>query len=109
MDSIGFILFIALAAFVGPVFIFSRFEKRTAARVLSYPVLLDIGIFVLMFAIHGGSFAGAAVATLSALCGSVTITILRRYYGYYAKQPVIIKGKTKKVKVFVPGWAQKEA
>ena len=49
---------------------------------LSYPLAMDIGIFIVLNILHWGSFAGVMVAATSALITSALISIGRKVYGH---------------------------
>lgn len=51
-------------------------------RVLSNPLAMDIGVFVLLTMIHWGTFSGVMVATVGALFCSIVLSIARKAVGY---------------------------
>lgn len=51
-------------------------------RVLSHSVISDIGIFILLIALHWGTFSGVMVATIGALMCSVILGTARKVFGY---------------------------
>lgn len=51
-------------------------------RVLSNPVLMDVIVFALLVILHWGTFSGVMVATIGALCCSLTISAARFAIGY---------------------------
>lgn len=81
-----------LAVAVGLIFIFCRLSWRNRLRMLSHPLALDAGTFVLLLFIHWGTFSGVMVATIGSIFCSMTITLGRKMFGYYRHG------------TFVPGW-----
>ena len=59
---------------------------------LSYPLAIDLVIFIALCLIHWGTFSGVMVATIGALTCSVVLSTARKLYGH------IEKG------VYVPGY-----
>ncbi|RYG06982.1 MAG: hypothetical protein EON92_19190 [Burkholderiales bacterium] len=51
-------------------------------RVLSHPLKMDVLIFVVLFALHAGTFSGVMVATIGALVCSLVLSAGRTLYGY---------------------------
>lgn len=50
--------------------------------ILSYPVAMDIIIFVLLCLLHWGTFSGVMVATIGALVCSVVLSAGKKVYGH---------------------------
>lgn len=73
-----------LAIFLGLVFIFIKLERRTMLRLLRYDAALDVGVTVLVLAIHWGTFSGVMAATVAGLMCSLGTTLAKRTFGYIA-------------------------
>jgi hypothetical protein len=71
-------LFIA----IGLMVVFMKLSWRARLRVLSHPLIMDIGTFVLIVAIHWGTYTGVMAATIAALTCSVLLGIGRKAFGY---------------------------
>lgn len=50
--------------------------------VISHPLSMDVTVFILLTAIHWGTFSGVMVATAGALFTSVTLSGARWLYGH---------------------------
>ncbi len=68
----------------GLVMWFLRCKWKTRIKLLSYPLVLDIAVFVLLTAIHWGTYTGVMAATIAALMTSLLISIGRKLFGYFA-------------------------
>jgi hypothetical protein len=63
-----------LVIFIG---LFSMFWKFTHGHILA--VCIEIGVFILVFKLHGGSMTGGFAATIAALlCGLVLPMMLKK-------------------------------
>lgn len=58
---------------------------KVKVTVLSHPVAMDVIIFVVLCALHWGTFSGVMVATIGALTCSVVLSLGRKVYGYIAR------------------------
>lgn len=67
---------------LGLVFMFCKLSWRARLRLLSYPLLLDLAVFVGLNALHWGTFSGVMVAAFGALMCSALISIGRWLFGY---------------------------
>lgn len=54
-------------------------------RVLSYPMMVDIAVFVFLTVIHWGSFTGVSSATIGAMVVSLILSAGRWLIGYFEK------------------------
>jgi hypothetical protein len=61
---------------------FWKLSWKARLRMLSYPVAMDIGVFMLLVSLHWGTFSGVMVATIGALSCSCVLMALRWAYGY---------------------------
>lgn len=84
--EMGFIVF------VGLTFLFIKLPKRIVLRLLAKPLWLDLGISVLAYILHFGTFSGMMAAAVAGLMTSIFTTLARRAWGYIDKDR------------YVPGW-----
>ena len=70
---------------LGLVAWFTKVSWRNRLRLLSNPLALDISVFILLNALHWGTFSGVMVAATGALICSALITLGRKCYGYFDK------------------------
>lgn len=61
---------------------FWKLSWKARLRMLSYPVTMDVIVFVTLVAVHWGTFSGVMVATIGALTCSVVLSALRWAFGY---------------------------
>ena len=73
--------------FIGLLFLAVKLPPSVALRLLNYPLAIDIGVSILAFVMHYGTFTGVMAAAVAGLMTSAFTTIARRLFGY-------IKGKT---------------
>lgn len=78
MIEMGFIVALGLLV------TFAKLSWRSRLRMLSHPLAMDVGIFVLLAAIHWGTYSGVMVATVGALVCSLVLGALRFLFGYFA-------------------------
>jgi nucleoside permease NupC len=71
-----------LAIFLGLVFIFIKLRRRTALRLLSHDMILDVSVTLLTLAIHWGTFSGAMAATFAGLLTSIGTSTAKRLFGH---------------------------
>ena len=67
---------------LGLMFTFWKCSWKIRMWMLSHPLLMDLGIFVLLNAIHWGTFSGTMVAATGALVCSGMISLGRWSCGY---------------------------
>jgi nucleoside permease NupC len=77
-----FMIETGLAVFLGLAFIFAKLKRKTALRLLSYDLLLDVGVTLIVLAIHWGSFSGVMAATIAGLLTSVATSAGKRLFGH---------------------------
>lgn len=70
---------------IGLIVMFCKLSWRARLRMLSHPLILDIGTFVLISFLHWGTFSGMMVAAVGALCCSLCISAGRKLFGYYER------------------------
>lgn len=67
---------------LGLLFTFLKCKWSTRMKMLSYPLAMDIGIFIVLTAIHWGSFYGVMIATTGAMICSAMLSLGRWMFGY---------------------------
>jgi len=70
---------------IGLLVTFVKLSWRNRLRMLSYPLAMDIGIFVMLVFLHWGTYSGVMVATIGALTCSLVLGAGRWMFGYIAK------------------------
>lgn len=78
---------------LGLIFTFWKCSWKARMWMLSHPLLMDVFIFILLNALHAGSFSGPIVAATGALVCSAMISIGRWAFGYRNKLGVYVAGK----------------
>ena len=53
------------AVFCGLAFVFAKLRRRTMLRLLNHDLLLDVGVSLIVLAIHWGTFSGVMAATVA--------------------------------------------
>ena len=71
-----------LAVFCGLAFVFAKLKRRTMLRLLNHDLLLDVGVSLIVLAIHWGTFSGVMAATVAGLMTSLATTIAKKSLGY---------------------------
>lgn len=64
---------------------FWKLSWRARLRMLSYPVAMDVAVFIVLVFLHWGTFSGVMVATIGALTCSLVLSALRWAFGYMAR------------------------
>lgn len=72
----GFIIFLGL------VFLTIKLPRRVLLRALNYPLALDIGISVLAYILHYGTFSGMMAAATAGMMASGYTTLMRWGIGW---------------------------
>lgn len=67
---------------MGLVLWFSKMSWKGRMRILSSPLACDIGVFILLLAIHWGTYTGIMAATAGSVMVSLLISLGRRLWGY---------------------------
>lgn len=73
---------IILLGFLG---LFIKLPKRTIARLLGYPLAVDLAAAVIAYVLHFGTFSGAMAAAVAGLMTSALTSIGRWSVGYIDK------------------------
>lgn len=68
---------------LGLLITFAKLGWRGRFWMLSHPVVMDVGIFILLIAIHWGTYSGVMVATIGALTCSLALAAGRWLFGYF--------------------------
>ena len=76
MLEMGFIVGLGLIVF------FMRASWSVRMWMLSHPLIMDIAVFIVLTALHWGTFSGVMVAAIGALTCSVALSIGRKAFGY---------------------------
>ena len=76
MLEMGLIVGLSLIVF------FIRASWSIRMWMLSHPLVMDLAVFILLTALHWGTFSGVMVATIGALTCSVALSIGRKAFGY---------------------------
>jgi hypothetical protein len=71
-----------LVVAIGLIAMFCKLSWKWRIRLLSYPLALDLFVFVALNALHWGTFSGVMVAAVGALFCSMCISLGRRLFGY---------------------------
>ncbi len=66
---------------LGLLVMFAKLSWAWRMWLLSNPLLVDIAVFVLLTAVHWGTFSGVMVAAVGALFCSITLSIGRWLFG----------------------------
>lgn len=67
---------------IGMLITLFKMNWRWRMRVLSNPVKVDIALFILLIALHGGTFSGGMAATIGALVCSLVLSAGRYLFGF---------------------------
>ncbi|MCX7143733.1 MAG: hypothetical protein NT123_22350 [Proteobacteria bacterium] len=76
MIATGFMIFLGVGLLM------AKLPRRTALRILKYPMLVDLAVTVLVLLIHWGTFSGVMAATVAGLMTSLATSGLRHWIGY---------------------------
>ena len=67
---------------LGLIVMLARLSWRNKMMLLSNPLGVDVFVFVLLTAMHWGTFSGLMVAAVGALFCSMTLSVARWLFGY---------------------------
>lgn len=67
---------------IGLLTMLAKLSWRNKMRVLSNPLLVDIIVFIGLFAMHAGTYSGVMVAAIGALFCSIVLSGGRWLYGH---------------------------
>lgn len=76
MFEMGFVVAIGLLV------VFIKLSWRARLWMLSYPVAMDITVFIVLTYVHWGTFSGVMVATIGAFACSLMLGAGRWAFGY---------------------------
>lgn len=68
--------------FLGLVLLGAKLKPTTSLRLLGYPFALDLGVSLLAFLMHYGTFSGVMAAAVAGLMCSGFTTVARKIVGY---------------------------
>lgn len=111
MGTVAFLLLVlaVLAVAVEPLLLFRKLKRKTRSWLLGHAVALEVAVFVILLVLHKGTGWGMMVASASAVLVSIGFSALKKLDGYYTWQVIKMpKGRTRTIRVFVPGWLEKE-
>jgi len=74
---------------LGLIGFFAKMKWKTRLKMLSYPLTLDLFVFILLNALHWGTFSGVMVAATGALICSALISLGRKAFGYYERSKYV--------------------
>lgn len=72
----------ALLVAAGLLATMAKMPWRWRMHILSNPILMDVVISILLYALHWGTFSGVMTAAIGALVCSLVISTGRKAYGY---------------------------
>lgn len=67
---------------LGLLVMFAKMSWRWRMRLLSNPLVMDMGIFLILTTIHWGTFSGLMVAAVGALFCSIVLSLGRVLFGH---------------------------
>jgi hypothetical protein len=67
---------------LGLIMWFFKCSWKNRLRILSYPLAIDVIVFIALTAIHWGTFTGVMAATVGALACSILLTLGRKAFGH---------------------------
>lgn len=103
------LIFATLLVAVGPILLFRKMRPRIRAWLLGHAFVLEVVVFVGLLLLHKDTGWGIVLASVAVTFISVGFSILRKLDGYYEIRTLTFtNGKTRTVRVFVPGWLNKE-
>lgn len=68
--------------FLGLLLIFVKLPRSWSLRLLAYPLVLDVAISALAYALHWGTFTGVMAAAVAGLMCSGFTTVGRHLFGW---------------------------
>ena len=67
---------------MGFVMLIVKLPRRTALRLLGYPLTLDITVSILAYTLHWGTFTGVMAAAFAGMLCSLITSVARWAFGY---------------------------
>lgn len=64
---------------------FSKMSWRGRLVMLSWPLALDLAVFIMTTVIHWGTFSGVMAAAVASLMTSILVTCGRKIWGYQVR------------------------
>lgn len=71
-----------LVVALGLLFLLAKLPWNWKITITSHPVAVDLMVFILLTALHWGTYSGVMVATIGAMFCSITLSVARRVIGY---------------------------
>lgn len=68
--------------FLGLLFLFLKLPRRTALKLLGYPLALDFVVSIFTLCVHWGTFSGVMAAAVAGLMTSGFTTVGRWLFGW---------------------------
>lgn len=68
--------------FIGLLLLGIKLPRRTSLRLLGYPLALDLGVSIVAYILHWGTFSGVMAAAVAGLMCSGFTTAARWLFGY---------------------------
>ena len=78
--------------FAGLLLLFAKLPRRTALRLLAYPLTLDLIASVVAYVIHWGTFSGVMAAAVAGLMTSGFTSGGRRLFGWIDRRGLYHRG-----------------
>lgn len=82
--------------FLGLIGLWIKLPRKVALRLLGYPLAMDIGVSMIAYSLHWGTFSGVMAAAVAGFMCSAMISLGRKMFGY-------IEGG-----YYYPGWFKQE-
>ena len=67
---------------LGLLVVLAKLDGRRKMWVISHPLTMDIGVFIVFTFLHWGTFSGVMVAAVGALFTSITLSCAKWAVGY---------------------------
>lgn len=78
--------------FLGPLLLFIKLPKRTALRLLGYPLMLDLVVSTFTLLVHWGTFSGVMAAAVAGLMCSGFTTTAPWLFGWIDRKGLFHRG-----------------
>ncbi len=78
--------------FIGLLLLFIKLPRRTALRLLGYPLMLDLVVSVFTLLVHWGTFSGVMAAAVAGLMCSGFTTTARWLFGWIDRRGLYHRG-----------------
>ncbi len=78
--------------FIGLLLLFIKLPRRTALRLLGYPLTLDLVVSAVAYTLHWGTFSGVMAAAVAGLMCSGFTTTIRWLFGWIDRRGLYHRG-----------------